>query len=619
MIMPISRADHLPKPLPGNNEIQWPCAGRNPGRARWLAVLGLCLVFVVELPAEPDGPRVTSTVVSLPTNHGSGGSNYFYTGAMNDGAPAPKLLFRNKRAFLVWNDAEGNGRISLLKSDLSAIEKEVLRLRNRKIADAVSDERGFALLSIEWSANGTKINQHTAHLEAYTESGVQRFSIRIVGTLDYKKVGDQGIDTEFGTFNLTWSGEQYATYFNTMRKWDDGVVHQSEYLALFDGDGKRSPLGWTWNVSHSFRPRIAWDGKRFQLSTVGDVYPRAFVSLGFPDGSRKEIEVPKAAPGETYQYVPISNGDIYGENGEVWMVFDSKVNRSDYDIGLLRAGEQSDSSSIVWITNSSIRERIPRIIPFGQSMLLVWAVDKGGNDSFKGWFPRMDQMQTQLCIIDRNGSVQKAPFNIKARIRGATRLFSFPNGDAGWVNDLGTNPGSLEIVRVSMDGAEATDTSTELTDNESPNITIENQIVQNEGQFDESLSLPLLRSAYDGNADEVRSLLRQGADPNAANEGWRALHYAAFAGHLDVCKALIEGGANPDLPIQGWSAMQLAETEGHQEVVEYLKSISKATRALPYGRRPLPPRFHQQKRSLSPDPDQVPPIQRNLPGPPIQK
>ncbi|MCB1140205.1 MAG: hypothetical protein KDK23_15700, partial [Leptospiraceae bacterium] len=275
---------------------------RGPGLLSRLARSGLLSVLLASpLLAGEDFPlplAITPLNLSEPHLAGKQGRTS-YTFAMSDGISAPELLFHQNRAYLIWTDAGRNGRISLLSADLSRIERNVAKISGRRIADAVYDGKGFVLLTIEWSGSGKKLNEHTAHIEAYNPDGKLRFRTRIVGTLEYKKEGDQGIDTTFGTFNLQWSGKVYAAYFSTYRKWDDGVVHQSEYLALFDEKGNLqknangNPEGWNWNVSHSFRPRMVWDGKRFLMSTVGDAYPRGLVVQHYPDHSREvAIKVP---------------------------------------------------------------------------------------------------------------------------------------------------------------------------------------------------------------------------------------------------------------------------------------------------------------------------------------
>jgi ankyrin repeat protein len=58
---------------------------------------------------------------------------------------------------------------------------------------------------------------------------------------------------------------------------------------------------------------------------------------------------------------------------------------------------------------------------------------------------------------------------------------------------------------------------------------------------------PLMRAAESGNIDEVRALLKAGADVNAAWPAWghTALMFAAGEGHLEVVKALLAAGADP--------------------------------------------------------------------------
>ena len=57
--------------------------------------------------------------------------------------------------------------------------------------------------------------------------------------------------------------------------------------------------------------------------------------------------------------------------------------------------------------------------------------------------------------------------------------------------------------------------------------------------------LPLHEAAFFGKTDLVKSLLEQGADPNAINEyGNTALHYAAYCDHEDIEKLLVLAGAS---------------------------------------------------------------------------
>lgn len=57
---------------------------------------------------------------------------------------------------------------------------------------------------------------------------------------------------------------------------------------------------------------------------------------------------------------------------------------------------------------------------------------------------------------------------------------------------------------------------------------------------------PLLHAARDGRADEVRSLLAGGADPNAAGrEGDTPLRAAIRGAHAEIADALVQAGAEP--------------------------------------------------------------------------
>ncbi|MEQ9366603.1 MAG: ankyrin repeat domain-containing protein, partial [Leptospirales bacterium] len=325
--------------------------------------------------------------VKVPGGHLLGASaNPAYTYAMSDGSPAPKLVTGpDGELYLGYNDADSNARVVLLGENFR-IERSIVQIKGKRLEDFVADDDGVALLLTEFDSeqkqNYISRQHHTAHIEKFTSKGRAIFRTRIVGTREYKQEGDQGIDTTFGTFSIVHdaSEDTYATYFSTYRRWDDGITHQSEYLALFDGDhGERrmrsdraNPEGFTWNVSHSFRPRFVHDGERFVMATVGDAYPRGFVVQFFPQGKRElPVKVPKAKPGETYQYVPVSTGDLYARDEQTWIVFDSAVGKSDYDIALALVEGDSVGKPIYLTNTNRSRERIPRIVPFGREHFLV--------------------------------------------------------------------------------------------------------------------------------------------------------------------------------------------------------------------------------------------------------
>ncbi|TDY73334.1 ankyrin repeat protein [Leptospira meyeri] len=552
------------------------------------------LIFTINRIAE----SIERISVKIPTDH------YYltttsvsYTNAMSDGSPAPKLVyFQSGEYFLSYNDGNSNGRIVSLDSNFKMI-KDLVSIKNFRIEDTIADSNGLTVLlsafEIEKKGNYESKNFHTAYINQYTTSGKLNFSTKIVGTKEYKNVGDQGIDTTFGTLTLTKTADNhYATYFSTYRKWDDGVTHQSEYLAFFDNAGKRilksdgkTPEGFTWNVSHSFRPRFINDGKQLVMATVGDAYPRGLVVDSFPSRKRElPIVVPKAGPNETYQYVPISTGDLYSKDGTTWITFDSNLNRSSYDIGLIIKSNDGLSKPI-YLTNSiKQRERIPRIVPFGdEHLFLMWMTDE---DTEKDkWFPKITKMNLEACLIQKDGTIISKPQSFGSgkglSFRAAARFFHLPDGRFGWVNDLTGLADQLEIVLVSPFPKETIVVSS--NENPTPQPT--------KVKIDPSLGKPMVAAIYEGREEEAISLLNQGADPNTIYEGWSALLYAAYFGRTESVKALISHQVNTDFSVDGWNALRLSEVRGHTQIVTLLqpltKSISRSLSKSPNPKSPI--------------------------------
>jgi len=82
----------------------------------------------------------------------------------------------------------------------------------------------------------------------------------------------------------------------------------------------------------------------------------------------------------------------------------------------------------------------------------------------------------------------------------------------------------------------------------------------------------LHKAAFDGNVEEVKKLLKKGADPNVQDkDGWTPLHLAASEGHVDVAKLLLEHGADPNAQDKhGNTPLHDAAFEGHVGIVKLL-------------------------------------------------
>jgi hypothetical protein len=84
----------------------------------------------------------------------------------------------------------------------------------------------------------------------------------------------------------------------------------------------------------------------------------------------------------------------------------------------------------------------------------------------------------------------------------------------------------------------------------------------------------LLGATRAGDAARVRTLLRTGADPDAATaSGWTALMQAAEQGRRDIALALLDAGADPDARDRArGTALDVAERAGRADVVRLLRA-----------------------------------------------
>ena len=95
--------------------------------------------------------------------------------------------------------------------------------------------------------------------------------------------------------------------------------------------------------------------------------------------------------------------------------------------------------------------------------------------------------------------------------------------------------------------------------------------------------VPLIEAVRRGDVAAVRTLLRDGADPSAAQgDGLTALHVAAETGNLEITRLLIAGKADVGAKsrIGGYTPLHLAAGGGHADVVRALIQARADVRAV---------------------------------------
>ena len=90
---------------------------------------------------------------------------------------------------------------------------------------------------------------------------------------------------------------------------------------------------------------------------------------------------------------------------------------------------------------------------------------------------------------------------------------------------------------------------------------------------EDEASRRLTAAVAHGDAVQALALLRQGADPDAADRsGWTGLHLAADKGDLSLARAFLEAGAHPDLRSRDrGTPLDVAERAGRLELAGLLR------------------------------------------------
>ncbi len=104
-----------------------------------------------------------------------------------------------------------------------------------------------------------------------------------------------------------------------------------------------------------------------------------------------------------------------------------------------------------------------------------------------------------------------------------------------------------------------------------------------------ALNNKLIHAIIGRNSSEVRSLLKQGADPNGNYQGWTPLIYAAYMGENEAVKMLIVRKAQLDVKLADyWTPYMIAKKLNRLDTAELLAKAGASTRAAGISSRSLP-------------------------------
>jgi hypothetical protein len=87
---------------------------------------------------------------------------------------------------------------------------------------------------------------------------------------------------------------------------------------------------------------------------------------------------------------------------------------------------------------------------------------------------------------------------------------------------------------------------------------------------------PLCRAVATGKIDEVKRLIKAGADVNAKSNGMMPIHYAAKYNRVELIKILITAGSEIHKPCDmGYTALNHAENSKAKDAAQFLKRFKK--------------------------------------------
>lgn len=393
-----------------------------------------------------------------------------WTATYGDHWPGPLVSQSPGGAIYVgWTTAGGFAKVGTLSDDL-AYGRDLVSQRRRTLLDLIAHQGGFTVLWSEYETvdqgSWSSRNHHTLFVTDFDASGRRRWETILVQARDYDEEGDQGLDDDFGrAASLARHGTVTAAYFNTLRRWADGVVHQSEYLAFVDSQGRvldhtpewsdrPYPAGFSWGVSHSFRPHFVYDGSRYILATSGDAYPRgmivsAYDPTSFATVDRVVDELPESPAGVAYQSLPVSTGGIATNDGTTLVLFDSRQGQTFYDVvGFSVTADGAIRGPFNISRSPRVNERIPRPAAFGEHFLVVYGVDSSDMvQGYPSFHPTQDSVESYAMVVDASGRIVEEPVELTVTYRPRARLRTLPDGSVVFIDVPPNGGGEVNVVR----------------------------------------------------------------------------------------------------------------------------------------------------------------------------
>ncbi|NPV02668.1 MAG: hypothetical protein HPY53_14945 [Brevinematales bacterium] len=392
-----------------------------------------------------------------------------YAMISDDGVPDAVLQFApDGTAYIGFSDSEHNSYIYKLDSEMQPGDKPLIMIKHKRLENFVITENGFGIAAADFFYDPEAQYDYFNYLYFYQYSmaGKKLHENFIVGCGIWENEGDQSYGGD-GT-DIAWSGELYALYFTTFRKWDDGVVHESEYLTYINPDGEQLRdedgimNGWTWNTSHSFRPHIEYYAKdsKWMLATMGDAYPMGLVTEIIhkdpTDYSKKilsqviykvDIEL-----GDNDTHVSI--GDTMIVDKGMLIVADNKENLPGYDLCMFYQYPDGTYKGPIMLTKTPMNfERMPKVAKYGDNYLIAWAeeVEEGNVYYDQGEFMGFPDAVCYAMVVSPDGKVIIPAQKLDVHFRGNTEFFNYDNGDIGWIDSTQSDH-TLNIIRLKVNG-----------------------------------------------------------------------------------------------------------------------------------------------------------------------